>query len=109
MIEHVIYILSGNQPGPIFMGVTANLGHCLRRHRAGKISRVEFRIDQLVYTETFTCSFKADARLRALKSASREWLDALITSSNPTWENFDIEKCDVKEGGFTPIEVSQAA
>lgn len=108
MTEHVIYILSGNQAcaekGPVFMGVTPHLTPCLRRHRAGRVSRVEFRLDRLIYTEKFTCSFKADARLRALKSASREWLDALITASNPNWESLDVQ-----ETCFQPIEMSQAA
>lgn len=104
MTEHVIYILSGNQPGPVFMGVTPNLTQCLRRHRAGKVSRAEFRIDRLVYTETFACSFQADARLRALKSASRQWLDALITASNPAWKNIEVQ-----EPRFLPIEMAHAA
>jgi len=97
MTEHVIYILSGpsntspNIPiggrGPVFIGVTHDLATCLRRHRSGKVTRPEFRIDRLVYTERFACSFKADARHRALKTASCEWLYALISSQNPTWQD----------------------
>ena len=89
------------------MRVTPHLTDCLRRHRAGKVSRAEFRLDRLVYTESFSCSFKADARLRALKSASREWIGALISASNPTWE--DVENLDVQESRVQPIEMSQAA
>ena len=91
------------------MGVTPHLTACLRRHRAGKVSRAEFRLDRLVYTESFSCSFKADARLRALKSASREWISALISASNPTWQNLDAENLDVQESRVAPIEMSQAA
>jgi len=102
MTEHVIYILSGpsnTSPssafpsnismgrGPVFIGVTHDLATCLRRHRSGKVTRPEFRLDRLVYTERFACSFKADARHRALKAASCEWLYALISSQNPTWQD----------------------
>ena len=104
MTEHVIYILSGHQLGPVFIGVTPKLAPCLRRHRAGKVSRAEFRIDRLVYTEIFSCSYKADARLRALKSASQQWLNALISASNPTWENIEVQ-----EPRFLPIEIARAA
>lgn len=104
MTEHVIYILSGQDKGPIFMGVTTDLPRCIRRHRAGKVSRAEFRIDRLVYTESFGCSYQADARLRALKGASREWLYALITASNPAWEN-----CDVHANANLLIKIPKAA
>jgi len=99
MTEHVIYILSGQGRGPLFVGASHDLATCLRRHRSGKVSRPEFRIDRLVYTERFTCSFKADARRRALKAASFEWLEALISSQNPTWQTLPD----------APIEVARAA
>jgi len=81
------------------MGVTSALGPCLRQHRSGKVSHVKFRIDRLVYTEIHTCSFKADARLRALKSGSRDWLNALINSKNPAWQDL----------APAPIKMPQAA
>jgi len=104
MTEHVLYILSGPSNismgrGPVFIGVTSDLTSCLRKHRSGKVSRAEFRIDRLVYTERFSCSFKADARRRALKSASQEWVDALICSQNPAWQDLSI----------APIEEAKAA
>jgi len=99
MIEHSIYILAGETKGPVFINVTSALEPCLRRHRSGKVSHMQFRIDRLVYTESYACSFKADARLRALKSGSREWLDALISSKNPAWQDLLP----------APIKISQAA
>jgi len=58
----------------------------MTQHRSGKIRQSQFRIDRLVYVESHDCAFKAAARVRALKTASREWLDALITSRNPSWQ-----------------------
>jgi len=58
----------------------------MTQHRSGKVSHAAFRIDRLVYTESYSCGFKAEARMRALKSSSREWLDALISSKNASWQ-----------------------
>lgn len=86
MSEHIVYILSGAQPGPVFINSTPDLLQRVTQHRSGKIRQAQFRIDRLVYVEHFDCAFKADARVRALKTASREWLDALVTSRNPSWQ-----------------------
>lgn len=86
MSEHIVYILSGAQPGPVFINSTPDLLQRVTQHRSGKIRQAQFRIDRLVYVEHFACAFKAEARVRALKSASREWLDALISSRNPSWQ-----------------------
>jgi len=90
MTEHIVYILSGAQPspqssGPVFINATPDLLRRMTQHRSGRIKQSQFRIDRLVYVESYDCAFKAQARVRALKSASREWLDALITSRNPAW------------------------
>jgi len=85
MSKHIVYILSGAQPGPIFIDAVPDLLRRMTQHRSGKIRQSQFRIDRLVYVESYTCAFKAEARVRALESASREWLDALITSRNPSW------------------------
>ena len=86
MSEHIVYILSGAQPGPVFINSTPDLLRRMAQHRSGKIRQSQFRIDRLVYVESYDCAFKAQARVKALKSASREWLDALITSRNPSWQ-----------------------
>ncbi len=86
MTKHIVYILSGAQPGPVFINSTADLLRRVTQHRSGRIKQSQFRIDRLVYVESYDCAFKAQARVRALKTASREWLDALITSRNPSWQ-----------------------
>ena len=86
MSKHIVYILSGAQPGPVFINATPDLLRRMAQHRSGRIKQSQFRIDRLVYVESYDCAFKAQARVRALKSASREWLDALITARNPSWQ-----------------------
>lgn len=95
MTEHIVYILSGAQPGPVFINSTPDLLRRMTQHRSGRIKQSQFRIDRLVHVESYDCAFKAQARVRALKSASREWLDALITLRNPSWQELlpaSIEK-----------------
>ena len=86
MTEHIVYILSGAQPGPVFINATPDLLRRMTQHRSGRIKQSQFRIDTLVYTESYDCAFKAQARVKALKAASREWLDALITARNTSWQ-----------------------
>ena len=87
MSEHIVYILSGAQPGPVFINSTPDLLRRMTQHRSGRIKQSQFRIDRLVYVERYDCAFKADARVRDLKTASREWLDSLISSRNVGWDD----------------------
>ena len=83
MTKHAVYILSGRSFGPVFIASTSELEKRLAQHRSGKVSQSQFRIDRLVYTERYDCALKAASRVTALKSASREWLEALVRSQNP--------------------------
>ena len=89
MTEHILYILSnslnGVKGGPIYIGQTSDLLYRITQHRSGRPQQPAFAIDCLVYTESYDCPFKAQARIRALKSASREWIDRLISAKNPAW------------------------
>ena len=87
---HRRYILSGAGRGPLFVGATADLPARLRQHQTGRVSHPRFRIDRLVYTERYDCALKAAARAKALKQASPEWLEALISAQNPTWQTLEI-------------------
>ena len=97
MTEHIIYIWSGEKRGPLYVGVCRQLEMTLRRHRAGKPSRPEFRLDRLVYTESFSCKFKADKRRRALKAASQEWTNALISAHNPAWQDLSMPSIEMSK------------
>ncbi len=97
MTEHILYILSGEKSGPLYVGICRQLETTLRRHRAGKPSRPEFRLDRLVYTESFDCKFKADMRRRALKAASGEWTAALISANNPAWQDLSMPSIEMSK------------
>ena len=87
MKHHYTYILSGPAYGPIFIGTTRNLKRRLFTHRAGRMSVEAFRIDRLVYVERHDSIEAATTRAEALKSASREWVDALVERKNPDWRD----------------------
>jgi predicted GIY-YIG superfamily endonuclease len=104
MSKHSVYILSGLAYGPVFIGSAGDLSIRLYQHRCGKVSHMASRIDRLIYVEPYDCAFKAATRARALRTASRQWLDALIASQNPAW--LDLSGQDQP---FAPIEEAQAA
>ena len=88
---HYVYILSGAGRGPLFVGAAADLPARLRQHQTGRVSHPRFRIDRLVYVERYNCALKAAERARALKQASIQWLDALISAQNPNWETLSLD------------------
>lgn len=87
MKKYYVYILSGQTYGPVFIETTSDLMGRMKAHRVGHLSENSFRIDQLVHIEQFDSSIAANARKAALKSASREWIDALIERDNPNWSD----------------------
>ena len=87
MAKHTIYILTSRDNGPLYIGHTSDLLFRMTQHRMGRVSNDALRIDRLVYTERHDCPFKARKRAAALRSASREWIEALITAQNPTWQS----------------------
>lgn len=93
MTQHYLYILSGphagarNRAEPIFIGTARHLTQRLSQHRIGRASVSAYRIDRLVYVEAFPTIEAATERAEALKSASREWVNALVERRNPNWRD----------------------
>lgn len=91
MTHHYIYILSGQNThdngGPIFIGTTRNLARRVSQHRMGRATLDTFRIDRLVYVERFNSIEAATDRADALRTASREWVNALVGRKNPDWRD----------------------
>jgi len=85
MQNYYTYILSGQDYGPIFIEAVQDLVTRVVAHKRGHLSVDAFRIDQLVYVEKHSTLRAAEARVTALKSASREWIDALVERTNPNW------------------------
>ena len=87
MSKHALYILSGRLPGPVFIGTASDLPRRLRQHSSGKVSHPRFRIDRLVYTETYDCAFKAESpRPRLAHSLAAMAGRPHHRSNNPAWQ-----------------------
>ena len=100
MKNHYVYILSGasSMPlkgGPIYIGVARNLSQRLTQHRIGRAKVDAFRIDRLVYIERYPTIEAATERAKALRGASREWVDALVGRKNPSWRDLADAALDV--------------
>ena len=90
--RHSVYILSGAGRGPLFIGAASDITARLRQHQTGRVSHPRFRIDRLVHVEHYSCALKAAARAKALKQASIQWVEALISAQNPSWETLSLER-----------------
>jgi putative endonuclease len=90
--HYYVYILS-SRSRTLYIGVTNNLSARVREHREGKGNSFtkRYAIHRLVYFQRFKYINNAIAREKFLKHFTREEKLALITESNPTWEDFAAE------------------
>jgi putative endonuclease len=71
------------------IGVTNNLERRIWEHRQGFGSEFakKYRVDRLVYVETFPTALEAIAREKQIKGWKRVRKNALVIEANPTWED----------------------
>ena len=88
MKEYFVYILT-NKSRTLYTGVTGDLEHRVYEHKHGKGSTFtsKYKINQLVYFESFPYILDAIAREKQIKGWLREKKIALIDSMNPGWED----------------------
>ena len=84
--HYYVYILS-SRSRTLYIGITSNLTRRVAQHRAGRNDSftTRYRIDRLVYVESFQYVNNAITREKDLKHCTRAEKLALINSSNPTW------------------------
>ena len=72
----------------MYIGVTNSLNRRVREHRDGRIvTTARYRIERLVYVETTDDVRAAIAREKQLKGWLRKRKLALITATNPGWDD----------------------
>jgi len=93
-----VYIMT-NQSGTLYTGVTGNLLQRVYEHRHRLVPGVttRYKIDQLIYAESFSEVRDAIAREQQIKAWRRSHKVALIDSANPEWN-------DLVEEWFGPSE-----
>ena len=83
-LMYIVYILKGPK-NHLYVGVTANLGKRLSRHKSG--DGAEFtkrnRTYEVVYTETYTTLLEARRRETQIKGWRREKKENLIKFGKP--------------------------
>ncbi len=84
-----VYILASRNHGTLYIGVTNSLRTRLDQHRRGKGSTFvrQYRVDRLVYVETYERPDEAIAREKQLKRWNRDWKIRLIQEDNPDWND----------------------
>jgi len=86
--HYFVYILS-SLSRTLYIGVTNHLNRRVQEHREGIADSFtkRYNIHRLVYFERFQYIGNAIAREKCLKHFTRAEKLALISESNPTWED----------------------
>jgi putative endonuclease len=93
--HYFVYILS-SRSRTLYIGVTNNLNRRLHEHREGTADSFtkQYSIHRLVYFERFQYIDNAIAREKYLKHFTRAEKLALVSQSNPTWEDLAPSLCE---------------
>jgi putative endonuclease len=88
-----------NRSGTLYTGVTGNLARRMHEHRHHLVPgfTARYRIDRLIYAETFSDVREAIAREKQIKAWRRSYRAELIAKANPEWR-------DLGEEWFGPID-----
>jgi putative endonuclease len=91
-----VYIMSNNS-GTLYTGVTGNLARHVHEHRQRLIPgfAARYKIDQLIYAESFSEVRDAIAREKQITPWRRSHKVVLIDNVNPEWN-------DLREEWFGP-------
>jgi len=85
---YYIYIMT-NQSRTLYLGFTNNIRKRVRQHKEGLIDGFtsRYKLDTLVYFETFSDVTSGIAREKQIKRWRREKKLLLITQENPDWRD----------------------
>jgi putative endonuclease len=83
-----VYVLA-SKSRVLYVGVTGFLMARVMQHKTGEVDGLtrRYKVNRLVYYETFQYVNNAIARETEIKKWRREKKAALIEPSNPTWED----------------------
>ena len=83
-----VYIMT-NQSRTLYLGFTNNIRQRVRQHKEGLIDGFtsRYKLDTLVYFETFSDVTSVIAREKQIKRWRREKKLRLITQENPDWRD----------------------
>jgi len=87
--DFYVYILASRPGGAIYTGVTNDLVRRVYEHKNGLVPghSKRYRIDKLVYFESYDSIYQAIQREKNMKHWPRAWKTRLIAQSNAEWRD----------------------
>ena len=94
--QYYVYILASKIRGTLYIGITNDLQRRVYEHKKGTIEGFtkKYKVNQLVYFETFQNVSEAISREKNLKKWKREWKVNLIEKENIKWLDLTIDWYD---------------
>jgi putative endonuclease len=91
--DFYVYILASRSGGAIYVGVTNNLVRRVYEHKNGLVPghTKKYRVDKLVYFETYSTAYQAIQREKNIKHWPRAWKTRLIGENNAEWRDLYAE------------------
>ena len=89
---YFVYILSSLR-GVLYVGLTDDMRKRILQHKSGTFDGFtkKYKVDRLMYLETYSDSKIAAARELQIKKFRREKKIALFSESNPSWKDLTPE------------------
>jgi putative endonuclease len=87
--HYYVYILSSKKNGTLYVGVTNDLMRRVGEHKLGLIEGFtnKYKINNLVYFETYNDINEAILREKRIKKWNRNWKIKIIEEMNPEWND----------------------
>ena len=96
--QYYVYILASKIRGTLYIGITNDLQQRVYEHKTGvkKGFSQKYKVNQLMYFETFQNVNEAIEREKNMKKWKRDWKIKLIEKENNKW-------LDLAEGWYDDI------
>ena len=92
--QYHVYILTNEARTVLYTGMTNDLARRIDQHRSGQVPGFtkRYRVDRLVYHESFADVLEAIAREKQIKGGSRKKKEDLVNGLNPEWKDLSVEE-----------------
>lgn len=85
--QYYVYLMASKRNGTLYIGITSNLADRMYKHKKGMYGGFtkKYKVEKLVYYETYSDVYEAISREKQLKDWKRDWKIKLIEKNNPVW------------------------
>ncbi|HEY0978675.1 MAG TPA: GIY-YIG nuclease family protein [Flavobacteriales bacterium] len=90
MNQYWVYIMANQWNTTLYTGVTNDLERRVHEHQVGVDPRsftARYHTRKLVWYEEHNDIHRAISREKQLKNWKRDWKNALVSGTNPTWQD----------------------